>query len=528
MPSDIFSLNGDMLVGRRSSHLLGNSGWNAAAFFVGVGLNLLILPFVIARIGVASFGVAGLVTACIAPALILSNSLAQMTVRELALRLTAADLEEARRFFATAVALGFGIALPVSVLLSLAGPPLARLAFHLGGKTPDDLELAFMFGCAGWLCQCLSAVFVALFTARQQYPRIAAVTIISGLVSTCAMVLLIPRWPAASTFLGCQALGFSAGLLAAVAIARRAMPQWVPRPAVHREALASLVNLGAWQAAAQSGGLIAAQADRYLLGAFLAPQFVGFYVIAQRLEEAVYIGVLKIGEILFPFFSTIQREDPHRIADLLFRSSWVLNVVGVSLLGALIPIAGPLLYLWAGPEVASSAQHVLVLMAVGGILGCSSNVFSFYLLANGRSRANATIALVTAAFTLATSVVALPRFGWQAAAWSSCVGMVAQIAVSMILMRKSFGFGGIWSRMAHFVLLPLGTGIVTALALRFLTGWQQVDRVSQWWYVAGSYGLAVGIIFAVVAVVSRIGPHGATCWHDLHLIAGRFLPLKAR
>ena len=123
--------------------------------------------------------------------------------------------------------------------------------------------------------------------------------------------------------------------------------------------------------AAQGGGLFAAQADRYLLGALLAPQFVGFYTVAQRLEEAVYIGVLKVGEILFPFFSALQRESSERKADLLFRSSWVLNVLAASALGALIPVAGPLLHLWTGAEVAAQAQRVLVVLSIAGMLGCT-------------------------------------------------------------------------------------------------------------------------------------------------------------
>ena len=241
---------------------------------------------------------------------------------------------------------------------------------------------------------------------------------------------------------------------------------WLARPALHQGPLGDLVNLGAWQLAAQGGGLIAGQADRYLLGALLAPQFVGFYTIAQRLEEAVYIGILKVGEILFPFFSALQKESNDRKADLLFRSSWVLNVLAASALGALIPVAGPLLHLWTGAEVAAEAQRVLVVLSIAGMLGCSANVFAFYLLANGRSRSNALISFVTAVFTLATSAVALPYFGWQAAGWSACIGMMAQIVTTIVLLQQSFTIAGMWSRVAHFVLLPLGTGIVTALVLR--------------------------------------------------------------
>ena len=66
-----------------SSLLLGNSAWNASAFLVSAGLTLVILPFVLLRLG----AIARLVTACVAPALAFNNSLALSTTRELAYRL---------------------------------------------------------------------------------------------------------------------------------------------------------------------------------------------------------------------------------------------------------------------------------------------------------------------------------------------------------------------------------------------------------------------------------------------------------
>jgi O-antigen/teichoic acid export membrane protein len=309
-----------------------------------------------------------------------------------------------------------------------------------------------------------------------------------------------------------------------LALSRRALGEWLARPALHRGPLGALLNLGFWQFAAQTGGLIAGQADRYLLGAFLAPQFVGYYNIAQRLEEAIYIGILKIGEILFPFFSSLQKESSDRVADLLFRSSFVLNVLAAAALGALIPVAGPLLYAWTGRQVALETEGLLVVLAGAGMLGCASNVFAYYLLANGRSRASAMIALTTAAVTLATSAVVLPHFGWRAAGWSACLGMIAQIAVTMILLRQSFSLPDMWPRMTHFVLQPLATGIVTAIGLRYLAAAWLFDQAPHWWLVGIAYGAAAGIILAVVVAVSGVGPYGMTCWGDIRAIAGRFLP----
>ncbi|SHH71845.1 lipopolysaccharide biosynthesis protein [Bradyrhizobium erythrophlei] len=515
-----------MAAGKTGSHLLGNSAWNASAFLISVGLNLLVLPFVLFRLGASAFGVAGLVTACVAPALAFGNSLALSTTRELACRLAPGEKAEARRFFATALLLAGAAGVPIAATLSLAGPPLARHVFHLEGAVANDLGLAFLLGAGGWLCQCISGVFLALFTARQDYPRLASISMAIAVISTSSMLVLVPRWPQASTFLGCQALGFAGGLLVSCAISRRVAGEWMAGPALHRGPLGGLFNVGAWQFAAQGSGVIAGQADRYLLGAFLAPQFVGYYTIAQRLEEAMYIGILKIGEILFPFFSSLQKESSDRMADLLFRSSWVLNVLAATALGALIPIAGPLLQVWTGRDVAIATQGLLVVLAAAGMLGCASNVFAYYLLAQGRSRSTALIALTTAVVTLATSAVVLPHFGWQAAGWSACLGMIAQIVITMSLLRQSFGMPGMWPRVGHFVLLPLGTGIITATSLRYLVGERLFDQAPHWWLVGASYGAAAGIIFVVVVAVSGIGPYGETCWRDMRAIASRFLPGK--
>ena len=107
-----------------SSRLLGNSAWNAVAFLVGAVLNLLVLPFVVYRVGVAAFGVAGLVTACIAPAMVFSNALGLSASRAFAQRLTEDQRDEARQFFGCALLLA--IAIGGSIALVLGGIALLQ------------------------------------------------------------------------------------------------------------------------------------------------------------------------------------------------------------------------------------------------------------------------------------------------------------------------------------------------------------------------------------------------------------------
>jgi O-antigen/teichoic acid export membrane protein len=511
---------------KSGSRLLANSTWNAGAFLVGVGLNLLILPFVIRHLGVAAFGIAGLVIACLAPGLIFSSTLALMIARELAQRLASDMVRDAKQLFATALFLSLAVGIPLATLFPLAGPAFALHAFNLGREFAGDLLAAFCFGALGWLCQCVSGVFLALFVARQDYARLAMVNIAGTVCSTLLMLVLIPRWPFASTFIACQTAGFAAMLMLSALLSRLLLTEWVARPALHQTRLASLLDTGKWQVVAQGGGLVSGQADRYLLGAFLQPQNVGYYVIAQRLEEAIYIGVLKIGEILFPFFSSLQGEGDERVSDLFFRAAWVLNVLAVGVLGALIPVAGNVLHLWTGAEVAAEGQRVLIVLAVAGILGSGTNVFAFYLLANGRTQTNAAISLVTALFTLGTSALALPYVGWPAAGWSSCVGALAQIIVMTLLLRRSFDLPDVWWRVLHFVLKPIGVGLACATLLRVWIAGHGIGQGVIWWQVAGLYSFSAGVILAAVVAVSSVGPYGEVCRRDLQRIATRLLPAR--
>lgn len=507
------------------ARLVGNSSWNGLAFLVGVGLNLLILPFVISHLGIAEFGLAGLIAACVAPAMIFSNSLGQMTARELAQHLTLERRDGARQVFATSLLLALVGGAAIVLLLLLVGPWLARHLFNLEPGHGDQVTQGFAFGALGWLCQCLAAVFLALFTARQDYARLAWVNIGTTITATLLLLLLLPRYPAAPTYLGCQAAGFAASLVAAFWLARRSLAGWLSWPALHRLPLHNLARVGAWQLAAQGGGVVAGQADRYLLGAFLQPRHVGFYNVAQRIEEAMYIGVFKIGEVLFPLFSSMLQETEERRADALFRASWLLNLLAVSVLGGLIPVAGDLLRLWTNVEVAAEGERVLVVLALAGILGSGSNVFAFYLLGSGKTRDNALISLVTAIAILTTSVLVLPVIGWRAAGWSSCVGMMAQMVVMVWLMRRNFSLQDVASRILHFVLMPLGIGALSALFLRMGLAQVFVGEALAWWQVVSWYLVCSGLVAGAVVAGASLGPYGAVCWRDLRRIAGHFLLL---
>ena len=364
---------------------------------------------------------------------------------------------------------------------------------------------------------------MAPFVARQNYVRIAQINIAAACMTAVFIFAFIPLLPTAATYLGCLTAGFATSLIVAFVVATTRLAGWLSLPRMHRHTLRALLHFGSWQAAALGGGLIAGQADRYLLGANLGPERVGYYNIAQRLQEVLYIGVLKIGEVLFPLFASLHGEKPERQADILFRASWILNLVAVSVLGPVIPLAGDILHLWTGADVARQSERVLVVLASAGIIGSATNVFSFYLLGSGKTFFNAVISLSTDVVTLCTSVIALPILGWRAAGWSTLAGMGVQLVVMVLLVGQSFRLRDGWARIIHFILSPLLVGTLCAWLLRTATLLApDTLQALSWWKLILLYGLFAMLIALAVFIAARLGPYGATCEADLRRIVERF------
>lgn len=504
------------------ARLIGNSTWNGLAFLIGVSLNLFSLPYVIAHIGISEFGVAGLILACVAPAMVFSNTLYQVLTRELAQSLSDHEVKTSQNIFSTACALALLVGGSLFALIIAAGPPLAASVFDMGSDDARDLLAAFAIGSAGWVFQCMSATFQAPFAARQDFKSLAKINIATTATSTLSIFVLIPMKPMASTYLACQSLGFGCGFLLALVLALKSFRWHLRAPWMYKAPLKRMFRFGSWHASAQVGALIAAQADRYLIGAFLGARYVGFYNVAQRLEEVIYVGVLKLSEVLFPFFSSIGEEDgAAQRSEIMFRASWLVTLTATTALGAVIPVAEPVLHLWTNANLAAEAHRILIILTLAGMLGCGTIVFRFYLLGRGEFRHNALISLATAGFAGVASVALVPQFGWAAAGFSSLIGMLAQLIMIMMLIRKSFAIPDLSFRVFHFIVTPILIGITAALLL--YEGMARQAASDEWWrmglhYVIGATAIAGAIVFA-----AALGPYRRICLGDLYRIATHLL-----
>lgn len=480
-----------------SRALISNSRWNLIAFACGLAAQFITVPFVIRWIGLAGFGQAGLVLAVWAPLMLVGTVLGQSTTREMSVRLGNNDAHTASRVLDTAMLLCASACVIGGLTLVVVGPALLAALAPEGGAR-DSLQAAFIITGIGWAAQQAVLVLQGACSARQDYRTVALVAAFSALATVTLTLSFTAVLPSVEGYLAGIAAAFVATLLAWLWATRRTPLGQRWWTTFHREELACLFHFGKWQAFSQFAGAFGNQMDRYVLGALAPLAVIGQYNAANRLQEAAYIGVIKAGEILFPHFGTTAQDDVTRRARFFLTSSWVVATLSAMVLAPLVPLSHSLLTLWVGSETAEGGALLLRTLVLGGLVGCGSNVFTYYAMGIGQNVPVAWLSVLYALLTVLATIVLMRMFGPYAAGVGLLLASIVRVMVSIWLTRSRFFMHVCWPELIVSSLLPLIAGIGVALGLH-ATG---AGQVSSWLALLFFYILAAVTVLAVALLLT--------------------------
>ena len=485
--------------------LFANSRWNLVAFACGLAANFVVLPFVVRWIGLPAFGLVGLVIALCAPLTIVGTVLGQAMVRELADRTGRSDDASS----ALALRAGLRLALLTSVAgamgLVLAGPPIAQALF--GNASGPDVQGAFCIAAVGWLSQQLTLVFQGAAAGRQDYRTIAQVAAF-GAVATVVVTLGWTAWrPDIYGYLAGMSASLALTLGAWVIALRRELADALHAVADRAEtvnAQRALLRFGRWQGLAQLAGTLSNQIDRYALGALAPVAFVGQYNVANRLQEAAYIGVVKGSEVLFPHFGSLAARSVAERAEFFQRASWVAGTFGAMLLAPLVPLSHAVLVLWVGSAAADGSDLLLRTLVLGGLVGCGSNVFTYYAMGIGRNELVAWLSVGYSVLTVALTVVLIAGWGPAVAGGGLLIASVVRVFAALLLTRRACFPELRWGELVVSTLVPVTVGSVIAVGAQAL----QLGRADTWLSAALLYAAFAAAVLAATIAVTLVARSG--------------------
>jgi O-antigen/teichoic acid export membrane protein len=212
---------------------------------------------------------------------------------------------------------------------------------------------------------------------------------------------------------------------------------------------------------------LSSQADKILIGLYLAARPVGIYVLASTLAAFVPIILQSVNQIFAPIIADLHAQRRQDVLQKLFQTltKWI---VGMTLPLALVVIAfaAPLMRLF-GPDF-ETGWPVLVIATVGQIVNCAVGSVGNLLLMSGNQKRLMKVQFAMAAISIVVNVSLIPVLGIIGAALAAAIVNVGSNLWNLLEVRKALHLSP-YNAGYYRLLLPTAL-VVSALAvLRILT-----------------------------------------------------------
>lgn len=459
----------------------GQMARNLAANLGGMGVSLvasiLLVPFLVHRLGVAGYGLVPLINSIANYLTIATIALTVALRQQLSVAVAQRDFDKAEVLFSTSL----WSSLAASVLLAVAGGVLSLnverlISIPAGMET--DARILFLTGTAGVILALLSVPLSApVFCANRL--DLKAVADVTGRLTQVTLTFALIAWVAARPlFVGAAtAAGAAVGLIVTARLWRVTMPWLALRRKFSGRDLSKMFRIGGWTLAAYCGNLLLQTVDLLLVNRFVGPTEGGMYAAIMQWPNVVRQFGAVVAVVLGQSMAHVYAADG--TAALLGESRRAVRIMTLAIAVPVVVLGGsaqPLLHLWLGPSV---AQHwwLLVILLVHMTLTLAALPYVTALQAALRVEVVgvATLAGSLGSIGLAIALVTGTKLGMYGIALAGGVSysLLAGIFIPVHAMRSLGGglVGGLIPLGKSFVLGALGcaSGIVLAKAFPIAT-----------------------------------------------------------
>lgn len=244
---------------------------------------------------------------------------------------------------------------------------------------------------------------------------------------------------------------------------------WRPGFSISKRHFQELFVFGLHMVGAKFLNFFNRRADDFLIGYFLGPIVLGYYIVAYRLilvMTRLLTGVTQT--VAFPTFSRLQNE-PERIRHAFYTVTQLTSLISFPVFLGVAVTAPELVFVLYGPQWDASVP-VMQILAFIGILQSVFYFNSSVIMAAGKPSWHLGITLLNAIFNIITFAVVV-RFGIIAIAAAYVIGGYLLSPLPLLAVRNLIQIK--FSTYLRQYLVPLFGSVVMSLAilgLKFLIG----------------------------------------------------------
>ena len=355
--------------------------WSAIGNWGDQLISFLVLIVLTRLLGPESFGLVGMATVFTAfVGLFAEQGLGRAIVQR-------KDLEEAHlsTAFWTNLAVGSGLTL-IGILLA----PATAALYH-----EPELTLIVALLSTNFLVTALSSTQQALFERELNFQALSTRRLVAAVAGGIAGIL------AAILGAGVYALVIKTlvtGMIGVILLWR--ISTWRPKLEYSKRHLRDIFNFGATMMGVRFTNFVRTRLDDFLIGLFLGPTALGYYVVAYRLARlALDMFTTLIGGVAVTTFSRIQ-DDLIRLRRAFMKSTQLVALITFPIFTGMMILAKELIVFFSGEHWLPSVRPMQIL-SIASFTLTMQFVNSYLIIATGKPaqllRINIVCMVITAA-----------------------------------------------------------------------------------------------------------------------------------
>lgn len=479
-----------------------SAGSNWFAFAATLAVSFFLTPYLIANLGKPRYDVWCVVEAVLAYFTLLDMGLAACLVRHVAKHHATGEREKLNRMASSCLALYSAAGLIAFAI----GVPLAYfLTPSLDAKLGDGGDvLPFMLLMLANLAFTLPlSVFPSILDGLDRYAEKSLVRIAFLAFRTAGIVWAVNNTSGLLPLAIVYTLANLAEHAAFAVLAYfRLQGLRLHRSLVDRATLREVRISSIDAFLAMLAGRISVQTGAIVVGLFLPPGAVTFFVTASRLIEYAKTLLRTITATLTPGVSAMEaRGDWPGIANLMLAATrWVLYIV-LPVNAGLYFFGKPFLHRWVGPEFVDGSFPAVAILAATLSLGVAQSVASRILYGLGRLKLFARLALAEAALNVGL-MLALIGYGVEGVAVAVALPnvlfcVVVLVYTSRLLNLSVRAYSMAWAKPMLAMAVPVAVWIALG------------EAEPTWPSLARTIGCGILPYLVAVTLMERIGKASA-------------------
>ncbi len=462
-----------------SHKLVRNTLYNVLGKSWGILLSLLLIPFLVAYLGLERFGLWALFGVVAGYFSLLDFGFGSSFVKYISEFHARSDFDRLNQVVRNGLVF-YGLLSLVATCLVVPCLSIIPRLFHVDAWLLEEARFVLGAGVAVIFIQNTLSVFAAVIQGLQRMDLSNKTHAAVASIRAAGMGICIVGDYGLHGLMVNQMIVAAGHGVAMVLLAYRHLPQLKLRPwRWDRTLWRRMFVFGTQVQVSRLAQMVAFQMDRLLVGYFFSVASVAFYDVAIRVSSAMRTLPLLLTSAIVPAASELDTRENHRaLCKLHLLGSKYLVSCSLPLAAFVVLHARPMIHVWVGPGF-EPASVVLQLLAVGYFLNLVSGTASTIAIGMGRPGLEMRYGVVMAILNLGFSLFWI----WVVGLYGAALGSALALGCGSLYFLYLF-HGLIEQPLGSFVRLfraPLAAALLAALLTVWVgSGLSTFGELSRW------------------------------------------------